>query len=345
MRSASTLRLAQRARLHVALGGARSPPAACCAICVVGQAVADGLTAIAGLHAGALLLARRHAEQAVGVDLEGHADARRAGHHRRDAAQLEARQRAAVGDQLALALHHVDRQRGLAVLVGGEVLRLAPSGWSGCAAMMRSTRPPMVSMPSDSGITSSSSSRRRRALPASALAWIAAPSATTSSGLRLVSGVAAEELGRRRAAPAACAWRRRPSRRPARRRAAACASRSTLRTARERARDQRGASALRTARASTSHATSPARQLALASVACRPSDSASLAARAATSSARACRRRSTRSSAGLRAAPSRPARGRSRRRRAPSRRRWRPPRTRPGSAAGCEMSKVPPPRS
>ena len=42
--------------------------------------------------------------QAVGIDLVGHADARRAGRHRRDAAQLKARQRTAVGHQLALAL-------------------------------------------------------------------------------------------------------------------------------------------------------------------------------------------------------------------------------------------------
>src|ERR1700754_4874384 len=47
-----------------------------------------------------------------------------AGHHRRDAAQLEARERAALGHQLALALHHVHGHRGLAVLEGGEVLRL-----------------------------------------------------------------------------------------------------------------------------------------------------------------------------------------------------------------------------
>ena len=64
--------------------------------------------------------------------------------------------------------------------------------------MIFSTRPPIVSMPSDSGITSSSSqSSPCGRLPASRLAWIAAPSATTSSGSRLVSGVAAEELADR----------------------------------------------------------------------------------------------------------------------------------------------------
>ncbi len=47
----------------------------------------------------------------------------------------------------------------------------------------------MVSMPSDSGITSSSSQSSPAArLPASRLAWMAAPSATTRSGSRLLSG-------------------------------------------------------------------------------------------------------------------------------------------------------------
>ncbi len=55
-------------------------------------------------------------------------------------------------------------------------------------SMTRSTSPPIVSRPSDSGVTSSSSRSPLVALPASALAWIAAPSATTSSGFRLVSG-------------------------------------------------------------------------------------------------------------------------------------------------------------
>jgi len=71
----------------------------------------------------AALLARAHAQQPVGVEVKGDADACRPGHHRRDAAQLEARQAAAVLHQIALALQHVQCQRGLAVLVGGEVLR------------------------------------------------------------------------------------------------------------------------------------------------------------------------------------------------------------------------------
>ncbi|MPM63602.1 hypothetical protein SDC9_110483 [bioreactor metagenome] len=76
-----------------------------------------------GLHAAGLLLGG-HAEQAVRIHGEGHADARRACSHGRNAAQLEARQAAAVLHQIALALHHMDRHGGLAIFVGGEVLRL-----------------------------------------------------------------------------------------------------------------------------------------------------------------------------------------------------------------------------
>ena len=117
------LRLAQRARLHVGLGG-REALLQHAARSRRRTGRSDGLTSI-DASTPERLLARATPQQAVGVDLEGHADARRAGRHRRDAAQLEARQRAAVGDQLALALHHVDRHRGLAVLEGGEVLRRA----------------------------------------------------------------------------------------------------------------------------------------------------------------------------------------------------------------------------
>ena len=74
----------------------------------------DGFTSIVCSIAGAQL-ARAHAEDAVRVDLEPHLDARQAGGHRRNAAQAEPRQRAAVGGQLALALQHVDVDRRLVV--------------------------------------------------------------------------------------------------------------------------------------------------------------------------------------------------------------------------------------
>ena len=68
--------------------------------------------------------------------------------------------------------------KSCAMAVGMVVLR----------GTMRSTSPPMVSMPSDSGMTSSSSKSPSGLLPASWFAWMAAPSATTSSGFRLTSG-------------------------------------------------------------------------------------------------------------------------------------------------------------
>jgi molybdate transport system substrate-binding protein len=66
--------------------------------------------------------ARRHGQQAVGVDLIGDANPRCARGHRRDAAQFKLCQRAAIADQLALALDHMDRHRGLAILESSEFL-------------------------------------------------------------------------------------------------------------------------------------------------------------------------------------------------------------------------------
>jgi hypothetical protein len=121
MRSASTRPRPGRAP-HVGLGGGKALLQHAGDL-LVGQAVA-GLDVDARLHAAALLAARTDAQQAVGIDGEGDADAGRTGRHGRDAAQLEARQAAAIGHQVALALHHMHAPGGLAVLVGGEVLRL-----------------------------------------------------------------------------------------------------------------------------------------------------------------------------------------------------------------------------
>ena len=63
------------------------------------------------------------AQQAIGIDRECHADAGCPSRHGRNATQLKASQAAAVLHQIAFTLHHMQRQRGLAVLVGGEVLR------------------------------------------------------------------------------------------------------------------------------------------------------------------------------------------------------------------------------
>ena len=67
-------------------------------------------------------LARGDAQDAVRVDLKLHLHARHAGRHRRNAAQLEARQRSVVGHQLALALQHVDVHGRLVVDGGREHL-------------------------------------------------------------------------------------------------------------------------------------------------------------------------------------------------------------------------------
>ena len=62
-----------------------------------------------------------------------------------------------LGHHLALALHDVDRHRRLAVLVGREFLGRADTGIGVLRGTIFSTMPPMVSIPSDSGVTSSSS--------------------------------------------------------------------------------------------------------------------------------------------------------------------------------------------
>ena len=101
-------------------------------------------------------VAGRDAQDAVGVDQERHLEPRHARRQRLDG-HLEARQAAVVGRQLALALHHVDVDRRLVVDGGGEVLAGgSPGSWC-CDRSCGVNTPPMVSMPSDSGMTSSSS--------------------------------------------------------------------------------------------------------------------------------------------------------------------------------------------
>ena len=84
------------------------------------------------------LFTRGHTQQAVGIHRERDADARRACGHGRNAAQLKPRQAAAICHQITLALHHMQRQRGLAVNVGGEILRLG--SWDGFVAQDNALR-------------------------------------------------------------------------------------------------------------------------------------------------------------------------------------------------------------
>ena len=75
------------------------------------------------LLVGGLVL-RRHGDDAVGVDVEGHLDLRHAARGRRNAHQVELAEQLVVGRHLALALEDPDRHRVLVVLGGGEDLAL-----------------------------------------------------------------------------------------------------------------------------------------------------------------------------------------------------------------------------
>ncbi|MDG5974048.1 NAD-specific glutamate dehydrogenase, partial [Hydrogenophaga taeniospiralis CCUG 15921] len=110
----------QRARLHVLLSGGKTVLEHGGDL-LVRQPV-GGLDVNLRLDTAALLFGTDR-QQAVGIHREAHADARGTRGHGRNATQREPGQAAAVGHQVALALHHVQRQRGLAVLVSGEILR------------------------------------------------------------------------------------------------------------------------------------------------------------------------------------------------------------------------------
>ena len=80
------------------------------------------------------------------------------------------------------------RQRRLAVLVGGEVLRLGAWGWFRCAARCARPGRPWSRCPATAESRPAAAGRPRRCCrPADWPGW-RRPSATTSSGLRLVSG-------------------------------------------------------------------------------------------------------------------------------------------------------------
>jgi hypothetical protein len=145
---------------------------------VVGQARAAldlDLLLVAGAH-----VLGRHVDDAVGVDVERDLDLGHAAGRRRDADQLELAERLVVGGHLALALQHVDLDRRLPVLAVEKISAFA-WGWWCCGSISLVITPPLVSMPSDSGVTSSSSTSLTS--PFSTPAWMAAPMATTSSGL------------------------------------------------------------------------------------------------------------------------------------------------------------------
>jgi hypothetical protein len=90
----------------------------------------------------------------------------------------------------------VDVDEGLVVDRRGEDLGGAAVGIVVLRGISRVNTPPAVSTPSDSGVTSSSSTSSTS--PVSTPAWIAAPTATTSSGLTVRARLLAEELADQR---------------------------------------------------------------------------------------------------------------------------------------------------
>ena len=100
--------------------------------------------------------------------------------------EMERAEDLVVAGHRAFALQHVDFHRRLVVASGGEDLLTSWSGWSCCARSSAVNTPPTVSMPSDSGVTSSRSTSFTS--PFSTPPWMAAPIATTSSGFTPLCG-------------------------------------------------------------------------------------------------------------------------------------------------------------
>ena len=99
--------------------------------------------------------------------------------------QVEAAERPVVARHRPLALQHVHLDR-VWLSAAVEKISLLRVGIVVLRSMSVVITPPSVSMPSDSGVTSSSS--RSFTSPASTPAWIAAPTATTSSGFTPLCG-------------------------------------------------------------------------------------------------------------------------------------------------------------
>ena len=124
----------------------------------------------------------------------------------------------------------MDRHRRLPILEGREVLR-ARGRDRALRSMIRSTRPPIVSIPSESGMTSRSSSPRPRPIAGEGVGLVGQhPGRRLDAGSRLVERRVARRSLRPPAGPAASASRHRPGRRPRSRAGATLPSR-TRRTA------------------------------------------------------------------------------------------------------------------
>ena len=99
---------------------------------------------------------------------------------RRNADELKLSEKFVVGNHLSFALEDLDPHLGLHVSGSREGLGLL-GRHSGVTGIITVITPPNVSIPIDRGVTSSS--KRSPRSPHSTPPWMAAPMATTSSGL------------------------------------------------------------------------------------------------------------------------------------------------------------------
>jgi hypothetical protein len=136
------------------------------------------------LLAGGLVLGR-HVQDAVGVDVEGDLDLRHAARRRRDVGEVEAAQRLVVP---ACSRSPCSTCTVTAVWLSSAVEKTCDFlvGIVVFFSISLVMTPPRVSMPSDSGVTSSSSTSLTS--PPSTPPWMAAPMATASSGLTSLRG-------------------------------------------------------------------------------------------------------------------------------------------------------------
>ena len=134
----------------------------------------------------------RHVDDPVGVDVEGHLDLGHAARRRRMPVRWNLPRVLLWAGHLPLPLEDVDLDAGLAVGGRGEDLALLRVGMVVLRSISLVNTPPRVSIPRVSGVTSRS--RMSLTSPARTPAWIAAPMATTSSGIHALVGLLAEEL-------------------------------------------------------------------------------------------------------------------------------------------------------
>ncbi len=128
----------------------------------------------------------------VGIDVKSYLNLGGSPGCRCNTGQFKPPQGFAVGCHFPFTLQHVNRHRRLIVCGGAKDLTLLGRDGGVFFNQFGSVTPPRVSMPRDSGVTSSS--RTSSTSPFKIAPWIAAPMATTSSGLTPLLGSLAENL-------------------------------------------------------------------------------------------------------------------------------------------------------